>query len=223
MISRALFYFVLVPALLPVFLVLHYVYKKDSAEREPIAVVAKVFIAGAIFSFIDIPIERVMQTILYNAYGADTVQYELAENIFGVALVEELTKWAVFMVFIWKHKDFDWRYDGVVYAVTASLGFAGMENIMYVLSYGTGVSIGRAIFSIPGHASFGVFMGYYLARAKHWDLKGNIFFCVLALIFSVAVPVAIHGVYDFLLSPVAKETDFSAYFLVYVKIGRAHV
>lgn len=215
---RFLFYLVLLPALLPVILVLHYVYSHDKMEREPLNVVIKVFVLGAAFSFIDIPIERILHVLIYSVYGAESIDYELAENFFGVALVEELTKWAVLMIFVWKIQDFDFRYDGIVYAVTASLGFAGMENILYVLSYGTGVSIGRALFSIPGHASFGVFMGYFLARAKHWNLKGFSFLQFICLLFSIAVPTFIHGLYDFLLSPAAREQNFSAYFLGYVLI-----
>ena len=63
----------------------------------------------------------------------------------------------------------------IKYCIFVSLGFAALENILYVVNFGTGVSIGRAIFAIPGHTTFGVFMGYYLSRAKHCKLKGNWF------------------------------------------------
>ena len=215
---RLLFYLVLFPALFPVFLILFYIYGKDKHEREPLGAVLLTVALGALFSFVDIPLERVMQQIIFSRYGTYSLEYELAENFLGVALIEELTKWAVLMVYVWKLRDFDWRYDGVVYATCASLGFAGMENVMYVLSYGTGVSIGRALFAIPGHAAFGVFMGYYLSRAKHWELRHIGFLKYVALLFSVAVPTAIHGTYDFLLSPAAEAQQFSSYFLLFVLV-----
>lgn len=213
---RILFYLVLLPALLPVFIILHYVYSKDKVDREPFMALAITFGLGALFSFADIPLERIAQNIIFAQFGTPSIEYELCENIFGVALIEELTKWAVIMVFVWKLRDFDYRYDGVVYCVTASLGFAGMENILYILSYGTSVSISRAIFAIPGHASFGVFMGFFMARAKHWDIRGIGFLKFFALIFSIFFPMMIHGIYDFLLSPAAEQQQFSAYFTAYV-------
>ena len=213
---KILFYLVLLPALLPVFLILFYIYGKDKNEREPLSAILITFGLGAAFSFIDIPIERILGQIIYASYGTYSLDYALAENFFGVALVEELTKWAVLMVYVWKLRDFDWRYDGIVYATSSSLGFAGMENIMYVISYGTSVSVGRALFAIPGHAAFGVFMGYFLSRAKHWELKHIPFLKYVVLFFSIAIPTVIHGTYDFLLSPAAQEQEFSSYFLIFV-------
>ncbi len=86
------------------------------------------------------------------------------------------------------------------------------------MRFGTEVSIGRAIFSIPGHAAFGIFMGYYLSRAKNCALKHNYFGLVFFMIFAIAVPVAIHGAYDFLLSEPARDADYARYFLVFVII-----
>lgn len=215
---RLIFYFILIPALLPVFIILRYVYTKDKVEREPLGLVLKIFILGAIFALPCIPVESIFGNLIRSFFAEDDRTYALTENIFGVALVEEFFKWLVLMIFIWKNNNFDFRYDGIVYAVTSSLGFAAIENVMYIISYGTGVSIGRAIFAIPGHATFGVFMGYYLSRAKHFKLKQWNFLKFIYLILSLAVSIIIHGIYDFMLSEYSVDTGLNSYFVVYVII-----
>lgn len=216
--ARFLFYFVLLPALLPVFLIINYVYKQDKVEREPAGMVLKTLFYGALFSVADIPIERLLQRIILSYYPSMDIKYQLVENFVGVACVEELTKWLVLYIFIWKSRDFDYKFDGIVYGVSASLGFAGLENIIYVLNYGTAVSFSRALFAIPGHASFGIFMGFFLARAKHFELKQNKFMSTVCMILCLAFPICVHGMYDFLLSPAAEAQNFSPYFFVLVVI-----
>jgi protease PrsW len=213
---KFLFYFVLLPALLPVFLIIQYVYKQDKVEREPAGMVLKTLCCGALFSLADIPVERILQGIIQSYYPAMDIKYQLAENFMGVALVEELTKWLVLYIFIWKSRSFDYKFDGIVYGVSASLGFAGLENIIYVVNYGTGVAFTRALFAIPGHAAFGILMGFFLARAKHFKLHGNEFMSSICMILCIAIPVCVHGTYDFLLSPAAEAQNFSPYFFVLV-------
>lgn len=216
---KALLYWVLIPALLPVFIILRYVWKLDRYEREPINFVLKAVLFGAIFSLPVAFIERFMVGMLSNFFSVETVEYGLAENIVCVGLIEELSKLLAFMFVVWNNKNFDHRYDGIVYGVAVSLGFAGLENILYVFNFGTQVSIGRAIFAIPGHATFGVFMGYYLSRAKHCEIKGNWFGKFFFLIFAITFPTVIHGIYDFLLSSQARDAGFTyGFFIVFVLV-----
>ena len=111
-------------------------------------------------------------------------------------------------------QNFDHSYDAIVYTVASSLGFAAAENIGYIIAYGKSVAISRALFAIPGHASFGVFMGYFVAKAKLASVNGKPRGAKLLL--SVAVPTMVHGIYDFLLSPAAETLSFSGFFTAYV-------
>lgn len=215
---KTILYFVLIPALLPVFIVLWYVYRKDKMEREPLSMIFKVLFMGAIFAIPCAAAEEFAISMLDNLTFQTTISYSLAENVFGIAFVEELAKWLVLMIFVWNNKNFNYRYDGVVYAVTSSLGFAALENVLYIINYGTGISVGRAIFSIPGHASFGVFMGAYLAMAKNARVNGNYFLRHFFLLLSIAVPTVIHGCYDFLLSEPINDEGFGWIFYVAVLI-----
>ncbi len=213
---KAILYFILIPALLPVFLILRYVYLLDKNEREPLGFVLKVVVWGAIFSIPCAGVERFMISLIGSFYDPATINFAWIENTVGVALVEELSKWLVLMLIVWKNQNFDYRYDGIVYAVSASLGFAALENILYVVSYGTGVSIGRAIFAIPGHATFGVFMGYFLSRAKTFWIDDKRIRMTICKLLALALPMLIHGCYDFLLSEQVAALGYQYIFYLYV-------
>lgn len=213
---KFILYFILIPALLPVFLILRYVYLLDKNEREPLNFVLKVVIYGAIFSIPCAAAERFLISMISMYYDPATIQFVWMENTVGVALVEEFSKWLVLMLIVWKNRNFDYRYDGIVYAVSASLGFAALENILYVVSYGTGVSIGRAIFAIPGHATFGVFMGYWLSRAKTFWLDGKTGRMKFCKLLALGIPMLIHGAYDFLLSEQVAALGYQYVFYIYV-------
>ena len=215
-IMNLILYFILIPALLPVFLILLYIYRLDKNEREPLRFVLKVVLFGAIFSIPCAAVENAFTVMLSFFYEPETIQYAFLENTVCVALVEEFSKWLVLMIFVWKNQNFDYRYDGIVYAVSASLGFAALENILYVISYGTGVSIGRAIFAIPGHATFGVFMGFFISRAKSFWINGKFGQMKLFKLLALVIPMFIHGFYDFLLSDQVDEIGLQFVFFIFV-------
>ncbi len=213
---RLILYFILIPALLPVFLILRYVYLLDRNEREPLGFVLKVVFYGATFSVPCAFVERFIISMISMYYDPATIQFAWIENTVGVALVEEFSKWLVLMLIVWNNKNFDYRYDGIVYAVSASLGFAALENILYIITYGTGVSIGRALFAIPGHATFGVFMGFFLSRAKNFWLDGKSIRMKICKVLALCIPMLIHGFYDFLLSEQVSLTGYQYIFYIYV-------
>ncbi len=83
-----------------------------------------------------------------------------------VAVVEEGTKFVFLKLRTWRDPNFNFRFDGIVYAVFVSLGFAAFENINYVLGYGLTVALPRAVLAIPAHMGFAVFMGLFYGRGK---------------------------------------------------------
>ncbi len=181
----------LVIALAPVLIILIYVYVRDKYEKEPIGLLIKALLAGA---FAVVPIMFV-EGIL-SAYGSRFTGYtSVAYTAFVVAaFTEELFKFIALYLVIWKSKEFNEKFDGIVYAVFVSLGFAAVENVMYVFQYGHGAGISRALTAVPGHALFGVAMGYYFGLAK-LSQKNKTKNFILALI----VPIGLHGLYDFIL------------------------
>lgn len=123
---------------------------------------------------------------------ADPFARAAYEAFILAALPEETCKILVLVLYARRHSAFDEPMDGVVYGVAASLGFATMENVLYVAQGGLGVAILRALTSIPGHATFGAIMGYYLGQAAFDPRRAR-----GAMIAAFAWPLCLHGLYDF--------------------------
>lgn len=116
-------------------------------------------------------------------------------NAFAVAaLCEETFKFLALYLLIWRSKEFNEKFDGIVYATFISLGFAGIENVLYVADGGISTGIVRAITAVPAHAIFGISMGFFFGIAKFYPQKQK-----RNIIFSLLIPVLLHGCYDFIL------------------------
>lgn len=188
-------------AILPIALICRYIYTKDS-EKEPASLLVGLFVSG-ISSCLLVFIINIILELLIPFLGYDTDQMsalELAIYIFiGVALVEEGCKWLFAKAIGFNNKNFDQPYDIIVYTTFISLGFAALENILYVMSYGIEAAILRSITSIPGHASFGIVMGYYLLLAKLSLNNHNKKLYRKNILLSILIPIITHGIYDYFL------------------------
>jgi RsiW-degrading membrane proteinase PrsW (M82 family) len=113
------------------------------------------------------------------------------ESFFVAAIPEEIAKFLVIFFYCSRHPSFDEKMDGLVYGATASLGFAALENIFYVSSYGYSAAITRAFTSVPCHAIFGMLIGYYIAEWKFGEKRAKY------LIFKgLLIAIILHGLYD---------------------------
>jgi RsiW-degrading membrane proteinase PrsW (M82 family) len=110
------------------------------------------------------------------------------------AFTEELCKFLALYLLIWKSREFNDKFDGIVYAVFISLGFAAVENVLYVLENGYGTGIIRAVTAVPAHAIFGITMGFYFGMAKFYE-KQRYQLKLKALLY----PIFLHGTYNFIL------------------------
>lgn len=181
-------------SILPVIVLMIFIYYKDKYQKEPIKSLAKAFIGG----IIAIPLDLIIVGLINSVWVSDTVFYSA---FWEAGFSEELSKLLIFMILIWRDKNFDEYMDGIVYATFIGLGFACLENIMYVfgaasesIEIGIGTGIMRAILSVPGHFLFGVVMGYFLSLAK---FKEGQFWTYLLTGFLAAA--AAHGLFDWLL------------------------
>ncbi len=168
------------------------IYKKDTI-KEPWTLLAKCFSGGIFLAVIfslalsllvipDISFNNPLLNAFYDAF-------------FGAAIPEEIAKFVILYFITWNSKEFNQYYDGIIYAVYVSLGFALTENIFYVIDGGFGVALGRAILAVPGHGFFGIAMGYYysIARFSSFDNYNKY------LAFSLLSAIILHGIYDFIL------------------------
>lgn len=192
---------IILAAVLPALVIVGYIVFRDKNRREPISQVWKgvrygvgsallALVVGAPFSVLAemVPVLDYTETFWGALYG----------SFFMAAVPEELAKLLMLYLLLRKNPYFDERMDGIVYAVAVGMGFAGFENILYLFEneeiWGTIGAI-RALFSVPGHFCFAVFMGYYYSLA-HFDKKNR---QELNLFLMVAVPIVLHGAFDFLL------------------------
>lgn len=183
----------LLASIAPSAALMYFFYMKDKYEKEPRHLLVKAFILGVIAV---IPVLSVEMRLNLFDMEADRSLIAAGYTAFIVAgLVEEGFKFLVFYMLIWRNHEFDEMYDGIVYSVFVSLGFATVENIGYVLSTGFSVALLRSITAVPAHALFGVSMGYYLGIARFARVQSREKYLGLALL----VPVILHGIYDFIL------------------------
>ena len=190
-------YIILLTALLPIVILIYYIYHKDKKSPEPTGQLVKAFLFGVLsvpLSFcMSIPLRQI------GAYPAEatTISESISTAFFGAAIPEEIAKLFMLWLFLRKNRYFEEKMDGIVYAVCVSLGFAALENIMYLFSnVETFLSVGiaRAIFAVPGHFCFGILMGYYYSFAKFYPKapKKN----KVLILFA---PIIVHGLYDSIL------------------------
>ncbi len=175
----------------PVIIILVYVYIRDKYEHEPVGLLLKTLLAGALTVIPVMIVNSGLEGFKVHFQGYARVAY-VAFIVAG--LVEEFFKFLALYLLIWKNREFNERFDGIVYAVFVSLGFALVENFMYVFTYGESTGYTRALTAVPAHALFGVTMGYFFGQAKFRQTDKLLNF-TKALIY----PVLLHGIYDFIL------------------------
>lgn len=195
-------------AILPTILLGLFIYKNDNVEKEPNNLLIKLAVAGVGAIVLTLIISYLLE-LVYPFFNTElSVNYSpisLAIYIFvGIAFVEEFSKWIFVYLISWNNEAFDHIYDAIVYSVFVSLGFATIENILYVLTAPSLTdafitAFGRMILSVPGHAFFGIFMGYYLGLAKLTSYNGIKNKSIKYLIYSILIPVVCHFIFDYLL------------------------
>jgi len=181
---------VLLASLAPVFIILFYIYFRDKYDKEPLGLLIKALLLGIVIVIPVIFVERLLLNLMPSGRVASA-----AYHAFIVAgTTEEVFKFLALYMLVWKSPSFNEKFDGIVYAVFVSLGFAGVENVLYVIDGGMQTAITRALTAVPAHAIFGITMGYYLGIARIYEeLKDR--YLALALL----VPIVLHGIYDFIL------------------------
>jgi len=176
----------------PVAFLLSYIYNKDVIAKEPKKNLVKAFIGGVV--------STILVIIPLTLFGIEADSWEnpilsaFGSGVLEAGVPEELMKFLILYFLIWKKPEFDEYFDGIVYAVFVSMGFACLENILYVFENGIGTGVLRAFTAVPGHFFFAVIMGYYFSLAKfnEADRKKN-------MIKAITYPMIVHGAYDMII------------------------
>jgi protease PrsW len=182
----------LILALAPVLAIGWYIWFQDKYDREPLKHVAISFLLGVLCAIPAVLLSYTLSRVFPVDYG--NLESVAIHAFIVVALAEELAKFLVLRFYAYRLPEFDEPYDGIVYGVMISLGFAAIENIFYVAEGGMSVALLRMFTAVPAHASFGIIMGYYFGMA--WQDKT---FERQYMMRGLLAAVLLHGVYDFFL------------------------
>lgn len=189
------------------------VYMSDRYEREPISLLLKTLLLGAIMVIPTLGVERAL--LLFNIFpGALGVLYI---SFIVAGFTEEFFKRAVVLNYIYNNENFNERLDGIVYSVFSALGFSVIENIMYIVfKFSDNVYVGlyRGILSVPAHAVFGVTMGYYISLAKFCKDCNNEKDRKKYMRKSLYIPIILHGTFNFIL--MSESPFYNIIFIPYL-------
>lgn len=216
---------ILFAAVLPAFLIVVYIYIKDKYQREPMAQIIRGVAFGVVSAVIAILLEAVIKWIIGEM--PEGWRGALIDAFVVAAIPEEAAKLLMLWLLLRANPAFDERFDGIVYAVCVSMGFAATENVIYLIAHHVWVpvAISRAIFAVPGHFLFAVAMGYFYARL-YFDKSG-----LMTALAVFLAPVILHGTYDALLMTAAAEPGWSTtivilfyfFFFQMFKYGRKRI
>lgn len=179
-------------AILPGLAISFWIYFKDRYEKEPRSLLIMCFIWGCVST---VP-AMIGQLYFKNYENADSLVDTAVFSFLIIALTEELSKFLFLRLYAYPKDDFNEPMDGIVYAVMIGMGFATLENIMYVFTSDNSITtaVGRSLTAIPAHAAFAVVMGAYVGLAKFVPEKRDYY-----MFHGLAMAVFFHGLYDFFL------------------------
>lgn len=207
---NAVIYFASLPSLLIGYLI----YRADKKEKEPPKELVKAFIGGVMAAALTIVISYLTRIQELSLFSLGNLFGVFLYTLLAVSLIEEGSKWIIAKLLLHNNKNFDYLFDGVVYATFVSLGFATIENIIYVSFGGISAALIRGVLTVPAHAFFGVFMGYSISLAKEAKMKGKKKEYLRYTIQSLFLPVILHALFDFLL--LSNSMFFFSLFLFFV-------
>ena len=184
-------------AVIPAVFLMYKIYRADRLEPESPRLLLILAGLGILATGVAMLLEKLGTSLLLGLLG-DSLFFEILFYFIVVALSEDGAKYFFLRKKTWFSEQFNCQFDGVVYAVFISLGFALAENVGYVMRYGLGTALARAVTAIPGHACFGVFMGAFYGMAKRYDNFGYPEKSRSCSILALVIPTLLHGAYDFI-------------------------
>ena len=202
--------YMLISSLLPAVLLIGYVRYRDRRRPEPMMRIIQAVIYGLFSAFLAVPLAMALEGLVYSSgYGIFAV-LPFVRGVFsafvGAAIPEESMKLLMLWLMLRNCDDFNEAMDGIVYAVCIGMGFAGIENVLYVFQSEDGwatTALMRSLLAVPGHYIFAVLMGFFYSLAHFYPRRYRKYRYLIWL-----APVLAHGIYDAILM-VVQSTNCS--------------
>lgn len=191
-------FFLLWLAVLPSIIIGLLIYRIDRVEQEPKMELIKALFMGVLSVVFTLLISWLVGIMNIKYSSLNFIEIILYSFV-CVALVEEFSKWLATKILLINNRNYNYLFDGIVYTVFVSLGFATIENILYTVSGGVITALIRAVATVPSHAFYAIFMGYYLSKAKESKVLGNKKNALKYNLYSIFIPAILHGAFNSLL------------------------
>ena len=201
-------------AVIPAVILLVRVERLDRLEKESTGLLLSLVVFGVVSTSVAALGERIGIAVLNRLFAQESVLCDVLLYFGVVAFSEEGAKYVLLKRRTWNNPEVNCQFDGVVYGVFVSLGFALWENIGYVAMYGLSTALIRAVTAVPGHACFGVFMGVWYGMAKRREGAGDAAGSKRMRVRALLIPALLHGFYDFVAS--RESAAGSLVFIVFV-------
>ncbi|ELK45358.1 glutamic-type intramembrane protease PrsW [Halobacillus sp. ACCC02827] len=179
---------ILTAAISPAVAIMTFIYLSKRIELEPLPLIFRMFVIGVIMVF-------PLMFIQYAFQAEGVFQEPFLKSFFLAGLLEEFFKWFFLLFVAYRHSDFDHHYDGIIYGVAISLGFATIENVIYLFANGIEIAVLRAVFPVSSHGLFGIMMGFYMGKAKFAGEYSNRYMYI-----ALFIPVMLHTIYDYIIT-----------------------
>jgi RsiW-degrading membrane proteinase PrsW (M82 family) len=185
----------------PGFLLLHILYALDRHEKEPVLNLIRYVLIGALVGLLAGLVGQQLRRLPFWSGDLSPLMFGLWIFL-GIALLEEGAKRLGLELLIRRDPHVNEPFDWIVYSVAVALGFATLENLLYVLPGGAGTGFVRALTAVPAHALNGTLMGHRLALAQLEPERAR-----RHRWLAVLEPTAWHGSYDALALGAARAAE----------------
>lgn len=201
MINPNAIFFSLIGGILPALFWLYFWLKEDKLKPEPRSLIMLSFFGG-------------MVAVLAALFAEKTVKDIAANNIILLAIyapiIEELFKFFSAYFSVLKRKEDDEPIDPIIYLISSALGFAALENVLFLISplaennIITGIAtgnlrfIGATLLHVVASASIGIFIGFSFYKSR--------FFKFSMTVIGLIIAIALHSFFNFF---IIRGTDES--------------
>ena len=159
-------------SIIPIIVIANLLYKIDK-DKEPSKVLINIFVVSVVVGLIgglfSSAVDKFLSTLNFNSIFV----YNVVRLLFVIALTEEVCKFIPAKFIGMNSKYHSSFYDTLIYFAFSGLGFACIENIMYVMTFTVKTALVRGILSVPGHILFSVLLGIFIALANREKQKNN--------------------------------------------------
>ncbi len=210
-ISVETIFFSLVGGIVPSILWLFFWLKEDKKRPEPRGLIALTFICGMLMVPLVIPFQKLTQI---DSNGTLT--------FFIWATLEESLKFAAAYFIAIRRKEDNEPVDGLIYIMTAALGFAALENAIFIfqpLSSGNVTEslitgnirfIGASLLHTISSAVIGIALGLSFYKDKFTKL--------FSVLFALLIAIALHTAFNLFIMKEHSGTTFATFGFVWITI-----